>query len=274
MVGVVQMDHREDKAANIAKAQALVDDAVRQGASFVGLPEFFNYIGPEARSAAEPIPGPTIRIMQARARQHRIWLHCGSIAEVAPDGRYYNTTVVLDPDGAVAATYRKVHLFDAALAGREPHRESDAVHPGSGAVVLGTPWGPMGLTICYDLRFGELHRCETLAGARVIWGPAAFTLYTGKDHWEVLIRARAIENQVFMACPAKIGSYCYGTRQNFGSAMIVDPWGTVVARAPERECAVVAEIDFAWQDRIRRDMPVLEHRRPSAYRVEGGTAGS
>lgn len=273
VVGVVQMNSQDDKAANLRKAGELIDDAVRQGASFVGLPELFNYLGPDKRQAVEAIPGPTVQVLQQKARQHRIWLHGGSIPELAGGGRSYNTTVVIDPAGELVARYRKIHLFDVELSGQPPYRESAAVEAGEAAVVFDTPWSRMGLTICYDLRFGELHRCEALAGARLLWSPAAFTLHTGKDHWEVLVRARAIENQVFMACPAEIGSHSDGARQSFGSAMIVDPWGTVIARAPERECAVIAEIDFAWQDEVRRRIPAFEHRQPAAYRVKSEPPG-
>lgn len=273
VLGLVQMNVKADKVANIARACELVDEAAARGANFVGLPEMFNYLGPGIREQAEAFPGETHRALAAKARQHGLWMHCGSIPEVAEDGRYYNTTVVLNPEGEPVAKYRKVHLFDIHVPGQAPHKESSAVAPGQGAVVFDTPWGRMGLTICYDLRFPELYRSEALAGAKLIWAPAAFTLYTGKDHWEVLIRARAIENEVFMACPAVIGARSDGTKPCFGASMLVDPWGTVVAKAPERDAVVVGEVDFDYQQQVRTSIPVFDHRVPEAYRVHESVTG-
>lgn len=268
-LGVIQMNSGEDKAANLAQAEGLIEEAISKGANFVALPEYFNFLGRTelVRASAEPIPGPTIQRMMTVARKHRIWLHCGSIPEAIPEeNRYFNTSVVLDPDGNIVARYRKIHLFDAE-AGGTTYRESAAVAPGDRMVAFDTPWGRMGLTICYDLRFGELHRSLALAGARVIFQPAAFTLYTGKDHWETLLRARAIENQVYVAAPSQIFKHPPGNAC-IGNAMIVDPWGTVIARAPERLCAVVAEIDFEWLDEVRTKIPVYRHRRSEIYETE------
>lgn len=263
--GAVQMNSTEDKPRNLENACTLLDEAVRHGATFAGLPEYFNRL-PSTREAAEPVPGPSIDVLRSKAREHGIWLHAGSIMEY-DQGGYYNTSVVIAPGGEIAAKYRKIHLFDVHTPGQERYKESDKVTAGTEAVVFESPWGVMGLTICYDLRFGELYRAEALAGATVIWCPSAFTLYTGKDHWEVLIRARAIENQLFMVCPAQIGATANGATRCFGSALVADPWGTTIARAPERECVIIARPDLDWQQHLRRSFPVLDHRRPSAYQV-------
>jgi predicted amidohydrolase len=267
-LGVLQMNSGEEKEANLKQAVGLIEEAVAKGANFVALPEYFNFLGRGelVPANAEPIPGPTIDLMAEQARRHGIWLHCGSIPEKVPgENRHCNTTVVINPEGEIVAKYQKIHLFDV-QAGGTVYRESASVAPGDKAVVFDTPWGVMGLTICYDLRFGELHRALSLAGAQLIFQPAAFTLYTGKDHWEVLLRARAIENEVFVAAPAQIFKHPPGNAC-FGSAMIIDPWGTVIARAPEKTCAVVTEIDFAWLKEVREKIPVWDHRRPETYKV-------
>ena len=162
------------------------------------------------------------------------------------------------------STYRKIHLFDIDVKGQVSFKESDKFVDGKKMVNFETEYGNMGLTICYDIRFPELYRALTLNGAKVIFHPAAFTLYTGKDHWETLIRARAIENQVYMVSPAQIGTHGNGNKC-FGSTMIVDPWGTILARAPERECVIVADIDDAEQEKIRAQLPSLKNRRPDIY---------
>lgn len=266
-LAVIQMNSRDDKATNLRAAEELIERAAAAGAQMAALPEFFSFLGPMAAVAAqaEPIPGPTVERLQARAQRHGIYLHCGSIAErLDGSGQAANTTVLLGPDGALLGAYRKVHLFDV-VAGEKVYTESSHIVPGDRPVVVETPLCKVGLSICYDLRFGELYRSLAAAGAQVIFVPAAFTLYTGKDHWEVLLRARAIENQVFVAAPAQYGSHPPGN-QCFGSAMIVNPWGTVVARAAEEPGVVVADIDWSYAERVRAQVPCLSHRRPDVYR--------
>lgn len=266
-IAACQMNSRENKAANLATAERLIDEAARQGAQMVGLPELFNVLADDETmvAEAEDETGPTSQLLQSKARQHNIYIHGGSIPTRIP-GRDHigNTTFVFDPTGALIARYQKIHLFDIHIEGQKSYKESARVAPGEAMVTFETEQGNFGLTICYDIRFPELYRALTLAGARVIFHPAAFTLYTGKDHWETLIRARAIENQVYMVSPAQIGSHGNG-KQCYGNTMIVDPWGTVLARAPERECVVVAEIDYAAQDKIRTELPSLKNRRPQVY---------
>lgn len=270
-IAACQMNSREDKAANLATAERLIDEAARQGAQMVGLPELFNLLADDEAmvAGAETDDGPTSQLLRSKARQHNIYIHGGSMPTVIPGSqRIGNTTLVFDPTGALIARYQKIHLFDIHIEGQKSYKESARVAPGEEMVTFETEHGNVGLTICYDIRFPELYRALTLAGARVIFHPAAFTLYTGKDHWETLIRARAIENQVYMVSPAQIGSHGNG-KQCFGSTMIVDPWGTVLARAPERECVVVAEVDSAVQDKIRAELPSLKNRRPQVYGAIG-----
>lgn len=269
-VAAVQMNSRDHKEQNLATAERLITAAAAAGAQLVALPEFFNCLthAEGLRQAAEPIPGPTVERLAALARRLSIWIHGGSIGErVEGQHAIHNTTVLINPDGQVTARYRKIHLFDVE-AGGQVYRESDSVAPGDGVVVAETPWAPVGLSICYDIRFPDLFQAMTARGARVIFTPAAFTLATGKDHWEVLQRARAIENQVFVVAPAQIGEHLPG-KACYGNAMIVDPWGTVLARAGEQETFVMAELDLDYQDRVRSKLPCLRHRRPEVYSSAG-----
>ena len=262
-----QMNSQDDKTANLATAERLIDEAAGLGAQMVGLPEMFNFLTVDDKMAegAESIDGPTAQFLQNKAREHHIYLHGGSIPTTIPDSdRIYNTTLVFDPTGEQIANYNKIHLFDIHVEGQSSYKESTRVAPGNEMVTFETEHAQMGLTICYDIRFPELYRALTLAGAKVIFQPAAFTLYTGKDHWETLIRARAIENQVYMVSPAQIGTHGDG-KQCYGSTMIVDPWGSILARAPERECVIVAEVDLAAQEKTRAGLPSLQHRRVDVY---------
>ena len=266
-IAACQMNSQADKAANLRAAARLIDEAADQGADLVALPEMFNVLGEprDMLANAEPIGGPTTQFLQDKAREHGITVHGGSFPEVLNgEERCGNTTLVIDPSGEITATYRKIHLFDIDIGGQVKENESSRFAPGQEMVTTESDHGVLGLTICYDIRFPELYRALTLNGARVIFQPAAFTLYTGKDHWEALIRARAIENQVFMVAPAQFGSHPPG-KYCFGNTMIVDPWGAVIARAPEREAVVVADIDYDYQDRVRRELPSLQHRRPEVY---------
>jgi len=261
------MNSQADKDANLATAERLIDEAAQLGAQMVGLPEMFNMLGEDDDTVrgAEPLPGPTSKLLAAKARQHGIYLHGGSIPITVPESnRIANSTLVFDPEGQMIARYDKIHLFDIHIDGQKSYKESAKVQAGEEMVTVETAHGNVGLTICYDIRFPELYRALTLNGAQVVFHPAAFTLYTGKDHWETLIRARAIENQVYMVSPAQIGTHGNG-KQCYGSTMIVDPWGTVVARAPERACVIYADIDYGIQATIRQELPSLKHRRPDIY---------
>lgn len=266
-IAACQMNSQADKAANLKTAGHLIDQAVELGADLVALPEHFNILGtPEdILNNAEPVPGPTTEWLQEKAQSHGVYIHGGSMpAQVPGKDKCYNTTLVFDPKGKMIARYNKIHLFDIEVTGQVSANESATIEFGDELVTFETEHGHFGLTICYDLRFPELYRGLTLAGARVIFSPAAFTLYTGKDHWEILIRTRAVENQVFMVAPAQIGSH-RPNKYCFGSAMIVNPWGTILVRAPEEETVIVAEIDYDYQDKVRRELPALAHRRPDVY---------
>jgi predicted amidohydrolase len=267
-VAVAQMNSGADKEANISSALALVDRAAAAGARLVALPEVWAYLGPDEgnRPSAESIPGPITAHLAQRARRHGMYIHGGSILE-AESGNpgMYNTAFVIDPNGELIATYRKLHMFDVDLAGNESYRESATVTPGDEIVVTEIDGLPVGLATCYDLRFPELFRILALRGAKAIILPAAFTMTTGKDHWETLIRARAIENQVYMIAPAQWGihppgSWCYGR------SMIVDPWGTVIATAADGVGVASAEIHPSRVEAVRRQVPSLANRRPDAYR--------
>jgi predicted amidohydrolase len=264
----IQMNSTEDRARNLATADRLVRAAAADGAQLVVLPEKWSVLGTREQlvEGAEPLDGPALSWARATARELGIDLVAGSIAERV-DGREKgaNTCAHVGPDGALRATYRKVHLFDVEVGGAV-YRESDAEQPGDELVTSVLADGTeVGLAICYDLRFPELFRILALRGARVIALPSAFTLATTRDHWEVLVRARAIENQCFVIAPNQIGAHPPGNESG-GRSLIVDPWGTVLATAPDREGHVVAELDFERQTQIRASLPSLANRRPAAYR--------
>jgi predicted amidohydrolase len=231
----------------------------------VALPEYLQYRGPDAgyRGSANPVPGPHTDPFAAVAQRHGCWVLVGSVAEAAADGRCFNTSVLLGPDGACRATYRKIHLFDVDVDSGPADRESARVAPGDRAVTAELDGLTIGLTVCYDLRFPELYRTLALRGATILTVPSSFTERTGRDHWEVLLRARAIENGAWVIAPAQVGG-APGYR-SYGRSMVVDPWGTVVAQAPDVVGIVSAEIDPARAVAVRRQIPSLSNRRPSAY---------
>jgi deaminated glutathione amidase len=273
----VQLTATADKASNLETADRLVRAAARDGASLVVLPEKWSVYGtPEdQRAGAEPLDGPALTWARTVARELQIDLVAGSIAE-APDGsdaargRGRNTSVHIGPDGEDRAVYRKLHMFDVVVGGRD-YRESDGEAPGDEIVGTTLQDGTSaGLTICYDLRFPELYRKLAVDGARILTVPSAFTEPTTRDHWEVLLRARAIENQAFVIAANQVGRHAPGLRTG-GRSMIVDPWGLVLAQAPDTETHVIADLDLARQDRIRTDLPSLANRRPDVY-GSGSTA--
>jgi predicted amidohydrolase len=256
-----------DRAANLETAERLVARAAATGADVVVLPEKWNGIGDAdtLRGLAEPLEGESVSAMTGWARRHGITLVGGSITE-AREGRdkLSNTSVVLDPEGTVVAVYRKIHLFDVEVGGHV-YRESEAEEPGGEPVVSEVEGWPIGLTVCYDVRFPELYRILALEGAELVTVPAHFTLYTGKDHWHVLLRARAIENQLYVAAAAQVGVTGIG-RPSYGRSVIVDPWGIVLAEAPDEETVISAELDRARLADIRAKLPSLANRQPEAYR--------
>jgi predicted amidohydrolase len=264
LAAAIQMNAGPDKAANLERAERLVRVGAGRGANLVALPEVFNWRGKrnEQAAAAETLDGQSLTLMSRLARELQIHIVAGSITEQAAAGeaRCYNTSAMLGPDGGRIAVYRKIHLFDVDLPGRVTVRESDAKLAGADVVTAATPLGTIGLTICYDLRFPELYRRLTFAGAQIIAIPSAFTFPTGEAHWEPLLRARAIENQAYVIAPAQFGPNIYGY-SDYGNSMIVDPWGRVLARAADQEGVVVAPIDLEYQDRVRLELPALKHAR-------------
>jgi len=267
LMGAVQMTSTADHGRNLDTALRLVNEAADLGAKLVGLPENFAYMGPEEGrlATAETVEGPTLGALREVARKRSIFIVAGSIAEKSANPKMTaNTSAVIADDGSIVAVYRKIHLFDVNIPDGARYAESEVVIPGDKVVVAPTTLGRIGLTVCYDLRFPELYRKLASLGAEVITIPAAFTLFTGKDHWEVLIRARAIENLAYVIAPAQVGRHS-ANRQTFGNAMIVDPWGVVLACAPDKETAIVAELDRERLDEVRRRLPALTHRRPEVY---------
>ena len=264
-VGVVQMTSTEDVERNLACAERCVGQAAEDGARVVVLPECFAYLGPEdgKLALAEALPGgdPILERMQALARARGVDLVLGGFWERgASPGKVKNACVHLDAGGAVKAVYRKIHLFDVDLPDGTRLVESDTVEAGSDVVVTDTPFGRLWLSVCYDLRFPELYRRLVDGGAIALAIPAAFTLTTGKDHWHVLLRARAIEAQCYVLAAAQTGHH-FGRRYSYGHALVVDPWGTVLAEHGEGEGAVVARLDPDAVARVRRALPSLAHRR-------------
>jgi predicted amidohydrolase len=266
-VAIVQMNTQDDKHANIAAALDLIDLAAATGARLIALPEVWPYLGPDdvSRDQAETIPGPITELLAQRARRHGIYIHGGSIYETRPgDPGMYNTTVVIDPTGEIIARYSKIHMFDVVLDGVAKYQESATVTPGNKVAITEIDGVQVGLTICYDLRFPELFRILALKGAQAIMLPAAFTLMTGKDHWEPLIRARAIENELYMIAPAQWGTHPPGN-WCYGRSMVVDPWGTVVTTASDGVGIAYATVDPSRVETVRRQIPSLANRRPEAY---------
>ena len=264
-VAAVQLNATADLAGNVERARKLIIQAQHRGAELVALPEHFAYLGPEDQNppSAQALHGPLVSEFGELARKLGIFLLLGSFPEVSePDSPPCNTSVLLGKDGAVLAAYRKIHLFDVDLAGGPSYQESRFINPGQEVVTAALPETPFtaGLAICYDLRFPELFRALRSQGAELIFLPAAFTLATGRDHWQVLVRARAIENQAYVIAPAQWGQHSPG-RRSYGRSLIVDPWGTILAQAPDTEGFILAQLDHDRLVGLRREMPCWQHRR-------------
>jgi predicted amidohydrolase len=265
-VACVQFNSSPSKAENLERMEPLVARAAATGADLVLLPEKWNGLGSHQilRDVAEPLDGgETVDAMSAWARTHGITLVGGSIAE-RREGRdkLSNTCVVFDPEGEVAAVYRKIHMFDVEVGG-VVYRESESEEPGDGPMSCEVEGWRLGLSVCYDLRFPELYRILAVEGAELVTVPAAFTLYTGKDHWELLLRARAVENQCYVVAANQWG--VVEGKASYGRSSIVDPWGVVLAQAPDEDGVVSAELDRAHLERIRASIPSLANRQPAAY---------
>lgn len=269
VVALLQTDPGPDKGANLDLTFSLIERAARDGADWIALPETFHLRGPnELKLAeAEPVPGPLTERLSASAAAHGVWLFAGSFNERTEDpSKAFNTGLVFDPSGTQAAMYRKIHLFDVVVDGQVKAQESSRNRPGDSAVSVDTPLGAVGLTICYDLRFPELFRIHALRGAVATMVPSNFTIPTGRDHWEPLLRARAIENGQYVIAAATIGNGGgEGGFAAYGRSLVVDPWGTVIACAPDEVGITYARIDSDRVASVRRQIPSLRHRRPDIY---------
>lgn len=263
-MALIQIDSQDDKDTNLAKLEKMIDEAANKHADFITMPEFVNYIGGRRGfiENAEEIPeGQTSKLFSEKAKQFHVWINGGSIVEQIPDddSHVYNTSTVFNPKGELAAIYRKIHLAD-----NTSFTESNLIRAGSSITTFNTPFCKMGISICYDLRFPEIFRSIALRGAKVILQPSEFNMLTGKDQWEPLLRARAIENTCYIAAADQIG-----TKRNMtsnGHSMIIDAWGNIIASASERECVVIGEIDTDYVDEVRNRNRSLQHRRPELYR--------
>ena len=267
----IQLNSKADKGRNLETAERLVRAAADDGAELIVLPEKWNILGDAdtLHGGSEPLDGPTISAARSWARERGIHLVAGSIAErVHGQEKLFNTSTLIGPDGELHARYRKIHMFDVDVGGVS-YRESDNEEPGDEIVTAALggslPGVTLGMTVCYDLRFPELYRILAVRGATVLSVPSAFTFDTGKDHWEILVRARAIENQAFVVAPNQIGE-APPHYLSYGHSMLVDPWGVVLAEADDVECFVAADLDLQTEDRVRATLPSLANRRPASYR--------
>ncbi|MET7337587.1 carbon-nitrogen hydrolase family protein [Nonomuraea sp. NPDC005650] len=269
-VAACQLGSGPDPEANLLAAEDVLDAAARQGARLAVLPEAVDFMGPaeDAAAVAAPLDGDFAARMAAKAVAHDMWILAGSVHERSPGtDRMANTAQLFAPDGERVGVYRKTHLFDVELDNGFSYRESDTVRPGDDLLLSDIDGVPTGTAICYDLRFPELFRIYALAGARLLALPAAFTHHTGAAHWELLLRARAVENQCFVVAAGQIGPYA-PNGHSFGHSMIIDPWGTVLACAPDRPGTLaVADLDFGYQDDVRVRVPSLANRRNDLYEL-------
>jgi deaminated glutathione amidase len=263
-VALCQTNSGQDTRANAEQIETLLAEAAEAGADLAALPEVWPCQGssPQMRAAAEPVPGPRTERLAEIARERAMWIHGGSVLEL-DDGKVFNTSVLFDREGELVARYRKIHLFDADPPGAVPSRESAVFAAGDQVVTAETEFGRVGLSICYDVRFPELYRALAIQGATMLFVPAAFRHETGVDHWHALLRARAIEDQAFVVAAAQWGTWGPEGRErrNFGHSLVADPWGRVIAEAPDGVGVTVAELAMTEVGRVRGILPALRHRR-------------
>lgn len=268
-VAVVQLDTQNDKGENLKTICNYIDEAAAHGAKLVSFPEVMNLVGENVGEGGkhEQIPGYTTEKLMAKAKEHGIYIHSGSFCEEIPgEERAYNTTVMINPQGEIIAKYHKLHTFDVTLPDGTVCDESARIHPGDEIVTVDTELGKLGFAICYDIRFPELFRIMALEGAQVIFTPASFTMPTGKDHWEPILRTRAIENGLYIVAAGQIGKKARFAA--YGNSMVVDPWGTVISRAKDQPGITYGEIDLDYLDKIRQQIPSLKNRRADVYTLE------
>lgn len=268
LIGVAQLNSQDNVDENLATIENMVKEASLKGCRAIAFPEFSNYIGKEANKFAEEIPnGKTFNFMKELAIKYNIWINSGSIYEKSVDSRPYNTSFVVSPDGELAGKYRKIHLFDVTLKHGPDMKESNHIFKGDDLTVLDTKdLGVWGLSVCYDMRFPELYRILTLSGANILFVPANFTMNTGKDHWEPLLKARAIENGSYLVAPAQIGTK--PSFQAYGKSMVIDPWGNIISQASNRVSLITAEIDLDYVGKIRNQAGTLQNRREDIYSIK------
>jgi predicted amidohydrolase len=267
LVAAVQLTSKANKKKNLAVAEALMLRAARQGAELIALPEYFSFIGSRSETLKEgekPGQGAAYERISEFARKHEVYVLAGSIPTVGEGKQLLNRSILFTPDGKEMAHYDKLHLFDAELTDSSSYRESETFTAGSKLSCVDTPFGKVGFSICYDLRFPELYRSLAFKGARIVFVPAAFTLYTGKDHWLPLLKARAIENQIYIIAPAQIGKHSEN-KASYGKSSIIDPWGNIIALAPDCETVIVADLDFKFLQKVRKELPVLKHYRKDLF---------
>jgi predicted amidohydrolase len=265
---LVQMRSTRTVEPNILAAEAMIREAAAAGAVYVQTPENTNILEPDAEklfaALSDEVNDPTLKRLRTVAAELGIWLHIGSLAIKETANKAANRAFLIAPDGSIAARYDKIHLFDVDLANGERFRESDRVRPGAEAVTYELPYGVLGFSICYDMRFPHLYRALAQSGgAEILTAPAAFTKTTGEAHWHVLLRSRAIENGAWMLAAAQGGTHETG-RQTYGHSIIIDPWGRVVAEAGIDPCVLIADIDTDEVGRVRGRIPALRHDRPFA----------
>ena len=265
IVAICQMDSQDDKRENLLTAANMIDEAIKKGAKLIAFPENFNFIGRGFTRQAEDSGGETINFLCDAAREKNIWIMGGSFLENTPNKKNSNTSVLIDDRGNIQCKYQKLHLFDVDLKGGLGYTESSRITAGEKIVIAKTQLGVLGFAICYDLRFPELFRLMAVNGAQVIFAPSCFTYETGRAHWEALLRARAIENAVYVVAPAQTGNKY--NMKSYGHSMIVDPWGEVVAQADDEVCCLFAEINLDKIGETRSQIPALYNRRKDIYNL-------
>ncbi|MCH3915740.1 MAG: carbon-nitrogen hydrolase family protein [Acidaminococcaceae bacterium] len=268
VAAVIQLDSQDDVDKNLNTVVSFIREAAGRGAKLIAMPESMNYIGMDNAGHSEVVPGGrTFQLMSEQAKKYNVWLHCGSIYEKSPDDkRPYNCTMVINPKGECVAKYHKIHPFDVVIPDGPVNKESDRIFPGDKIVTVDTKEvGHLGLSICYDMRFCELYRLMALQGANILMVPANFTMNTGKDHWEAILRTRAIENECYVIAPAQIG--IKPKFQAYANSMIIDPWGNVIARASNRPEVITAMIDLDYVQKVRKQLCTLANRRPNVYKL-------
>jgi Predicted amidohydrolase len=264
------MVNQESKKTNIFKAKTMIYEAADKGADIIALPEMFNcpYNNKYFREYAEIYPnGETINMLSSAAKEKQVFIIGGSIPELDEQGRVYNTSFIFDNKGTLIGKHRKVHLFDIDIKNGVRFKESEVLTSGSEITMVDTPWGKVGVAICYDIRFPELTRIMALKGTKIVFMPAAFNMTTGPVHWELLFKSRALDNQIFVAgiSPARNENYSYVA---YGNSLIADPWGSITNRLDEKEGILIQDINFEYIDEIRESLPLLKHRRGDIYKLD------